>query len=67
MLVSNSFDTISNEYFGFYSLGQIYWITGKVGLKFIDVGFYDKNVGSFSITVSKVDLAINFNLEKLEK
>ena len=53
MIESNSYDTICQEHFEFYSLKQIDWIMKCAGLRIIDVVKNYINGGSFRLTVVK--------------
>jgi NDP-4-keto-2,6-dideoxyhexose 3-C-methyltransferase len=53
MLDMNAYDTICHEHLEYYGLKQIYWMTGKIGFKIIDVELNSINGGSFSLIVAK--------------
>lgn len=53
MLETGSYDTICHEHIEYYALEQIRWMTGRAGLKILDVELNAVNGGSFSVTVAK--------------
>jgi NDP-4-keto-2,6-dideoxyhexose 3-C-methyltransferase len=53
MLERNSYDTVCHEHLEYYSLGQVAWMTEKIGFALIDVEFNDVNGGSFSVTAGR--------------
>ena len=57
MLQMNSYDTVCHEHLEYYSLKQILWMCGRVGLKILSVELNNINGGSFSVTAAKTGSA----------
>lgn len=53
MLQALSYDTVCHEHLEYYALGQVKWMTDRVGFTIIDIEFNDVNGGSFSVTATK--------------
>lgn len=66
MLKATAYDTICHEHLEYYALRQIKWMTDRVGLKLIDVGFNDINGGSFSVCAAKVGAPYRENTVLIE-
>ena len=73
MLSTTAFDTVCHEHIEYYTLGNIQYIAGQVGLEVKSVEFNDVNGGSFSVSVGHknslhpVDPTVNEILSKEAK
>jgi hypothetical protein len=67
MIEANSFDTICHEHLGYYTLGQMVYLSTKNNMKIIDVSLNDTNGGSFQILLSHKESSFIPNSKKISK